>query len=131
MKHIFENEPVDDPELVRYHKTSLQNKLNYDDKGLYAADLMRRFKAFEGSYRWMAIYSFLAYVVVGLIIPYQLITLIEDRQLAGLLGFGCFGVAIVYSIFNKNTKEPVHLLKCKIQAHKELLREVSQYWYKT
>lgn len=132
MDTIFKNETGIDEELKEFFKGSIQEDIcrdKYADDSLYTLVLMRSFKKVLMSYKLMQTYIFITWIFVGWIVPFYFLKFIQDRTLA--IAISSVLWMVVFSFISKNSlSEPSLLLKAKMQAYKELLREVSIHWYR-
>lgn len=130
MNTIFKEENDHDKELKAFFKSQIMARIRRDeceDDQLYASILMREFKKFKWARSEMEIFVTMLGLISGVFLPFYLLVTLESRDLAGILFAAIWVVA--FSYFGNRLKEPRYLMRSKIQAYKELLRDVSKYWY--
>jgi hypothetical protein len=76
----------------------------------------------------MQVYIAVAWIFAGWILPFYISSFIEDRKLSIMVFSLLWMMAFGYVTKNR-LAEPSLLLRSKMQAYKELLREVSIHWY--
>lgn len=130
MNTIFRDEKAYDKELKDFFKSQIMTRISrgkYGDDLLYTKTLMQEFKKTYWSAIAIDIFASILWLISGVFLPFYLLIALDGSRLARLLfaiiWVGCF------TYLGSSLREPRSLMRAKIQAYKELLRKVSQYWF--